>query len=108
MENFTLPQNFIRLIIFLSLILSCPLYGQAPTTPASNVSFNNIDGDRMRVSWTRGNGSHRIVVVSAESPVSSIPSDGTDYIANSIFGNGNELSPGEFVVYKGTGTNVTF
>ncbi len=85
-----------------------PLLGQAPTAPATNISFNNLDGDRMSVFWTRGNGSNRIVVVREGSPVTSTPSNGTDYIANSTFGNGNELTPGEFVVYKGTGTSVTF
>jgi len=38
---------------------------------------------------------------------SAYPLDGTDYNANTQFGNGDDLGDGTFIVYNGTGTNVT-
>lgn len=51
-----------------------------------------------------------ILVIGREgsSAVSSIPTgDGTSYAANAVFGSGTELNTGEFVVYKGTGANIS-
>ena len=77
---------------------------QAPTTPSTNLTFNNIDGNRVRLSFTKGDGVNRIIIAKADSPVTALPSDGVDYIPGA-FGSGNEISPGEFVVYEGTGYN---
>ncbi len=114
MNTSTLLYQFLaeRKRIFVLLILavaSIHLKAQAPTTGASNFSVTNNDGDRLRVNWTRGNGS-RILVVASASPTfggTGIPADGVDYIANTTFGLGNEVGTGNFVVYKSTGTNVT-
>src|SRR5687767_4806913 len=81
------------------------LLAQAPTTGASNFSVTNHDGDRLRVNWTRGNGS-RVLVVASTSPTFGglgIPADGIDYTANNTFGSGNEIGTGNFVVYESTG-----
>ena len=69
--------------------------------PSSNLSFNNIDGNLFQVSFTKGDGEKRLIIAKEGSPVTAIPSDGVDYIAGD-FGLGNEIAPGEFVVYEGT------
>ncbi len=84
------------------------LYAQ-PSQGATNFSISNVEGNRFRVSWVRGNGDRRIVLASdvADFYGTGIPSDGTDYNANNSFGQGDQIGSGNFVVYKGTGTNVT-
>ncbi len=61
----------------------------------------------IQLSWTRGNGDNCIVVCKANTAVTTPPSDGTAYAANSIYGSGSTTAPGEFVVYSGTGSTVT-
>lgn len=83
--------------------------GGAPTTGASTFSVSNIDGNRLRVNWVRGNGSN-VLVLASLSPTfngTGIPADGTDYNANASFGSGDQIGSGNFVVLRGTGTNVT-
>ena len=75
-------------------------FGQAPSVPSTNLTTSNIDGDQFYVSFTRGNGTRRIIVAST-SPVTAVPTDGADYLTGD-FGLGNELSQGQFVVYNGT------
>ena len=56
---------------------------------------------------TNGNGSKRIVVVKAESSVTGIPGNNITYTENTIFGSGNILNAGEFVVFNNTNGSVT-
>lgn len=89
-----------------------PLVGQVtiggpPEVPATNVGFANIQGDRFRTQWVRGDGTRRLVIMKEGSPVDAWPVDGNQYNANSTFGNGQQLGDGNFVVYSGTGTNTT-
>lgn len=73
-----------------------------PTVPSSNLIFSNVKTDEMTLSWTSGNGAQRIIVTREGSPVSVLPSDGTDY---SVY---QSLSSGQKVIYKGTGSSFTF
>ncbi|MDZ7607450.1 MAG: choice-of-anchor J domain-containing protein [Cyclobacteriaceae bacterium] len=79
---------------------------QAPLTQASGLLFQNIQAAQMTLSWTGGNGTGRIVLAST-SPITDVPVDGTDYVANASFGTvGTELGS-SFVVYKGNSNTVT-
>lgn len=86
--------------------------GIAPGTPppvaASGLSFApNLDGT-ITLSWTPGAGSDgSLVVMRANSPVSSHPIDGVTYTANAAFGNGSNLGMSNYVVYLGPGSSVT-
>lgn len=97
------------LLFFLSIASIVTLQAQAPTTGAGNFSITNVEGNGMRVNWTRGNGSRVLVVASASSTFggSGTPADGIDYTPNTTFGAGNIIGAGNFVVYEGTSTNVT-
>ena len=79
---------------------------QAPTIPSSNLTFNLFDVNRFRFSLTPGDGEKRLIVAKVGSPVTGEPTDGVDYISGN-FGLGNEIAPGEFVVYEGSGI-ITF
>jgi hypothetical protein len=81
-----------------------------PTVQASNVTFPQVSGGAMRISWTRGNGTGAIVVMRLDSVVRADPGDGDDYLGSSVFGEPTaELTPGStsnFVVYKGSGNSI--
>lgn len=80
-----------------------------PTTSASLVNFTGLSTSQMTINWTNGNGAGRVVVVKSGSAVDSDPVDGTSYsaTANALFGSGEQLGTGNFVVYSGTGSSVT-
>jgi len=62
----------------------------------------------MQANWVRGNGTGGVLVVAREgSAVNADPSSGTSYTANAAFGSGAQIGTGNYVVYNGTGTNVT-
>lgn len=79
----------------------------APTIQSSNITFSSVSSNNMTLNWNNGNGTNRIVVAKANSPITGVPIDGQYYYANSNFGNGSILGPDEFVVYNGAGSNVT-
>ncbi|MBN2663802.1 MAG: immunoglobulin domain-containing protein [Bacteroidales bacterium] len=78
-----------------------------PTTQAGNFSATAIGDNQMTANWTRGNGNAVIVLAKEGSPVDAMPSSGSSYTDNATFGNGDEIGSGNFVVYDGTGNNVT-
>ena len=80
------------------------LFAGSPTVPSSNFVFSSIDGTKFSVRFTSGNGSSRIVVMKAGSPVTGLPVNGTDYSSNMSFGTPASafISPDQFVVYKGS------
>jgi len=77
-----------------------------PTVPASAMTFGSLEGNSFRINWTNGNGQRRIVVAREGSAVTAIPANGTDYNASSVFGSGDAILPGQFVVYDNTSTFV--
>jgi hypothetical protein len=77
-----------------------------PTVAASNIIFSLLEGNSMRVNWTSGNGARRIVIAKAGSAVTAVPADGVDYNASAIFGSGDAIQPGEFVVYDNAGSFI--
>ncbi|KAB2925396.1 MAG: T9SS type A sorting domain-containing protein, partial [Bacteroidetes bacterium] len=78
----------------------------APTTSASGVNITNDYGTQLKVNWTNGSGTGRIVVMKQGSAVTWTPSDNTTYTANASFGSGTDLGDGSYVVYNGVSTNV--
>lgn len=78
-----------------------------PTTQATNVTFSSIDGDRMAVQWVKGNGANRIVIARKDGAVTATPQNGINYNAGAAFGAGNEIAPGEFIVFNGSGNSFT-
>src|SRR5690349_18790050 len=70
-----------------------------PTVPSSNFTFNTIDGAFFNLGWTAGNGARRLMVAKAGSEPTFVPTNGTTYTADTEFGKGQEVAPGEFIVY---------
>lgn len=76
-----------------------------PSSQASMLAFTSVTTSGMNVAWAGGNGSNRIVVARAGSPVSFTPVDGTDYVANPDYSAALDLGSGNKVVYSGNGTS---
>jgi gliding motility-associated-like protein len=78
-----------------------------PNTQATNVNFSNIGATQMDIGWTNGNGTNRLVLVHEGSAVDADPVELTAYVANANFGSGTQIGTGNYVVYNGSGNNVT-
>ncbi|MBX7203990.1 MAG: T9SS type A sorting domain-containing protein [Bacteroidia bacterium] len=78
-----------------------------PTTLASNLNFSNLTSSSVKVSWANGNGSFRMLIIKEGAAVSKSPIDGNVYVANPVFGTGDDLGLANFIVYNGVGNNVT-
>jgi len=99
--------RFTELILIILLTLPLGLKAAEPTVPASNVTFQNITCNSMRINWTRGNGDRCIVLVKEGSAVNAEPADGSVYTAFTVFPTGSQIGTGNYVVYNFLGTNVT-
>ena len=77
-----------------------------PTTAASAIVFGDLAMTSYTVSWTRGNGDY-VLVVARQGAAPADPTDSTVYAADATMGLGDVTAAGSYVVYKGTGTNVT-
>ncbi|HQQ99410.1 MAG TPA: T9SS type A sorting domain-containing protein [Ferruginibacter sp.] len=97
-------KSIFSLALLLSLFIN--LQAAPPTVPASGLTFPaaNLDGNRFSMTFNKGNGAFRIIVVKAGSAVSSLPVNGVDYAANSSYGTaGTEFAPGDgYVIFKGS------
>ncbi len=78
-------------------------------TPQNITQTPTITGYNMSIylNWKSADGNRRIVVASANGKIKSAPSDGTEYNANTVFGQGDQVISGDFVVYNGTGSSVS-
>jgi hypothetical protein len=94
---------YTSLFVFL-LLFSSIARAAAPTTASTNLTYSSIEGNSMTLGWTIGNGAKRIIIGRKDSPVTAVPANGVDYIANATFGLGNEVSAGQFVLYDNTGS----
>lgn len=99
----TLDKSAVVSMTGLSLNYNPP---PAPTIQASNVTFSNITSSSFTVKWTNGNGTNRLVIVRQGDAVTAVPADGTSYSANNSWQSGEEIAPGNFVVYNGTYDSV--
>jgi len=72
-----------------------------PSVPSKNLTYTQSDGNSFAVTLVKGNGARRLVIAHKGGPVTSTPSNGNDYNHNQIFGSGDELNAGDFVVYDG-------
>jgi hypothetical protein len=112
----SLPANVARrapiVLAFASALLwAAASSGQEPTVPPVDVLVadpNPADAvAELTISWTPGNGDGTLVLMKQGGPTDADPVDGTEHTANAVFGSGEEIGTGNFVVFLGTGTQVT-
>lgn len=78
-----------------------------PDIPVSDISASSITKTSMDISWTRGNGDGVLVVARHDTAIYELPDQGTDYTDDSEFGVGDQIAAGTYVVYNGTGEQVS-
>lgn len=83
-----------------------PLPCSPPTIQSSNIVINTITTNSLNLSWTVGNGNRSLVIIKADGPVTTLPTNGDLYTSNASFGSGQMLNANEFVVFNGTGNSV--
>ncbi|MGI6394960.1 MAG: EGF domain-containing protein [bacterium] len=81
---------------------------RTPTIQAENIVFSNVGADHFDISWTRGTGDHNLVFIKKANSGKPLPTDGTAYTADSVFGNGTQIgSTGWYCVYNGDDSSAS-
>ncbi len=81
---------------------------EAPTQNAQDLQVSQEGNGGIRVSWSAGNGSERLVLAKKSQTFTSqdLPVDGQIYQADTAFGMGSQIGHA-FVVYKGSGQSLS-
>jgi gliding motility-associated-like protein len=78
-----------------------------PTVPASNPQVGALTCIAATLTFTKGDGAWRTVLMKQGSAVDVVPADGTKYTAFSAFGAGSQIGTGNYVVYDNIANSVT-
>jgi endonuclease I len=78
-----------------------------PVSPAANIVFSEVTANSMTLTWTAGSGDSKLVLIHSGSSVNSDPVDGTTYSSNSVYGSGQQIGTGNYVVSNGSSNTVT-
>jgi hypothetical protein len=78
-----------------------------PETAGTGFVTSDISDDEATLTFTPGNGSHRLIAVRKDGAVDADPPNFKTYTANSVFGSGAQIGTGNYAVYNGTGNEVT-
>jgi len=70
----------------------------APEQNATALTTTSLDSTSEQLQWQNGNGTRRLVLLKADSPIEDFPVDGIHYLANATLGQGTDLGHGTFVV----------
>lgn len=73
-----------------------------PTQASNNLIITSLSDTSVDISFTKGNGTGRIIVLREGESTTADPSDGTFYASNNQFGSGAQILVGQYVVYYGT------
>ncbi|WP_417876775.1 beta strand repeat-containing protein, partial [Winogradskyella sediminis] len=76
-----------------------------PLTQASAYNTTALGTTSATLNWTDGTGDEVFVLVKEGSAVDTDPDNGTDYTGNTVFGSGDELGTGNYVVQSGSATS---
>ena len=87
-------------------IMACN-FCASPSIASANITVTATGENSMTINWVNGNGSKRIVVLKQGTVVTGTPAGNTTYTASSLFGAGDVLNAGEFIVYNDAGNSVT-
>ncbi len=77
-----------------------------PSTQSSNITSTKTGNTAITLSWTKGNGTHRLLLASTKE-ITEFPLDGKEYSADSSFAAGTNLGNQNYAIYNGTGSSVT-
>ncbi|MGB8192588.1 MAG: T9SS type A sorting domain-containing protein, partial [Chitinophagaceae bacterium] len=69
-----------------------------PTEASKSISFGDIEGNGVTMTFATGNGSNQLIIARKGAAVTAVPVNGVTYTANTVFGQGTEIAPGQFVL----------
>ena len=96
-----------QFLLFCTIISFLSGWAAAPTLPATNLQFTNLEGNSFYLSCTKGNGANRLIVIKAGEPIVGRPVNGTNYLASTTFKSGSQLGTGEYVVSNSNAVAIT-
>src|SRR5690606_29196015 len=73
-----------------------------PTVQSSNASTSSRSNTSINISWTRGNGSNRVLVGRKDGPVNVEPQDFSNHSSSATYGL-RPIGTENYVLYSGTG-----
>lgn len=82
-------------------------WAQTPSTHSSSVSVSALHCQQVSLSWTKGDGSQRIVLIKEGSAVDGTPAENSFYSTSDTMGDGAQIGSGNYVVYNSNGSAVT-
>lgn len=82
---------------------ACP----TPTTQTNAIVRTGATSASLTLNWTNGNGAGRLLVGRVGTAVTALPSNGTSYAGDAVFGSGQAVSTGQFALYSGTASTIT-
>ncbi len=104
-ENFSTNTQQLRCYTDANYPSNCPIY-QGSFSNISNIGGTNFF--EYTIAWDKGiNTSRTLVVLSQNGHITGNPDEKREYFASDQFGVGDQLAPGEFIVYNDTSTFVT-
>ncbi len=86
---------------------STRIVANGPIFPSKDINFIEKTQDYIALNWTKGSGEKRLVVVKNKLSAGKFPVQGNLYTANTIFGLGDSLADGSFVVSNGDDSTLT-
>ncbi|MBN2167053.1 MAG: M6 family metalloprotease domain-containing protein [Marinilabiliaceae bacterium] len=78
-----------------------------PVNSSTNFTVKNSTKTSLTISWTPGDGDRYLVVGKLGSPVSGLPDDYTAYLADTLWGMGDETESDEFVLSVSDTSQIT-
>lgn len=74
-----------------------------PTSAANSPAVQNREGASFRFLWNKGTGARRLVIAkkATTGSITARPADFVSYTANNNYAEGEQIVPGEYVVYDG-------
>jgi hypothetical protein len=78
-----------------------------PSEQVSDFIITAATGTSMSMEWLPGNGDATMIVGQAGRAITKAPCSGASFVADSSFGLGDDIGSGAFVVYTGTGDELT-
>ncbi len=89
----------------ISATSSYPTYDLSlvPTVASSKLEASSVAGNSLKLSWTGGNGTGRILVGTQGASIDGFPVEGMEYKAMGSFGEGDDLGENTYVLYRGNG-----
>ncbi len=77
------------------------------TIQATNLTFPAKTTASITIATTRGNGNRLLIIAKEGLYVNANLSSGTPYAADTVFGSGQQIGSGNYVVYNGNGNGTT-